>query len=240
MVILSLHLPDLYPTRCCILPVLAETSLTIAVYITRDFTMNMNSVPQISVTALPLPSYLETLISMQLPPITTIVNSNTANPTSYSNNWFTSTSSSDSHGSAGSVRINTGTTSITSITLKVFLRSNGLTYDPNKGPKIVAKEHWAPAEDTGGYVGDGNVLTLSLQTYTISGTVYRDGNGLTDNTVNGTATQYAGGTVQLYVSLVDKNNNVFASTPVSGAGTYSFVNVVSSSNYKVVFLQKPL
>ncbi|MBG9377486.1 hypothetical protein I5907_14675 [Panacibacter sp. DH6] len=109
---------------------------------------------------------------------TKIVNSNTANPTSYSNNWFASTSSSDSHGSAGSVRINTGTSSITSITLKVFLRSNGLTYDPNKGPRIVAKEHWAPAEDTGGHVGDGNVLTLSLQTYTISGTVYRDGNGL--------------------------------------------------------------
>ena len=59
----------------------------------------------------------------------------------------------------------------------------------------------------------------------ISGNVYNDTNGLTDNTVNGTGTN-AGG---LYANLLDANGNVVSSVAVAANGTYSFPVVVKGS-----------
>ncbi len=59
----------------------------------------------------------------------------------------------------------------------------------------------------------------------VSGNVYNDTNGLTDNTVNGTGTN-AGG---LYANLLDANGNVVSSVAVAADGTYSFPVVVKGS-----------
>ncbi len=56
----------------------------------------------------------------------------------------------------------------------------------------------------------------------VSGNVYNDTNGLTDNTVNGTGTN-AGG---LFANLLDANGNVVSSVAVAATGTYSFPVVV--------------
>jgi gliding motility-associated-like protein len=64
----------------------------------------------------------------------------------------------------------------------------------------------------------------------VSGTVYNDVNGLTDNTVNGTGSN-AGG---LNAVLVDvTSGNVTATTAVAANGTYSFASV-TSANYNVL------
>lgn len=56
----------------------------------------------------------------------------------------------------------------------------------------------------------------------ISGTVFNDVNGLTDNTVNGTGTGLPGGT-QLYATLVATSTGLtVASIPVNSNGTFSF------------------
>lgn len=59
----------------------------------------------------------------------------------------------------------------------------------------------------------------------ISGNVYNDLNGLTDNTVNGSGTN-AGG---LNAVLVDASGNVVATVPVNADGTYAFSNVPNAT-----------
>ncbi len=61
--------------------------------------------------------------------------------------------------------------------------------------------------------------------YTVSGNVFNDADGLTDNTVDGTGIGSPGGT-QLYATLVDDSGNVYESVPVNSDGTYSFSDVV--------------
>jgi len=122
---------------------------------------------------------------------------------------------------AGSVMVNTGSTPISSVTFRVYLKGNG-----GSGPG----NSWMPA--AGGRIGDGWMLSASLGLYTISGTVYDDANGLNGtpaNTVDGTGTN-TGGT--LYANLVDANGNVYAVTTVASAGTYSFTAI--PSNYTVI------
>ena len=68
----------------------------------------------------------------------------------------------------------------------------------------------------------------------ISGNVFNDVNGLTDNTVNGTPVngtalpQPGGSPIPLYASLI-QNNNLIATVPVTSSGTYSFPNVANGS-----------
>jgi len=64
----------------------------------------------------------------------------------------------------------------------------------------------------------------------ISGNVFDDANGLTDNTVNGTGTN-AGGA--LYVQLLDGTNTVEETLPVASNGTYSFTGLTPGT-YSVV------
>ncbi len=108
----------------------------------------------------------------------------------------------------GSVRVNG--TNLTSVTLRVYMRAQNTSF---------------PSSFTGPY-GDNWTVSVSLATYNLSGTVYNDANGLTDNTVNGTVTN-AGGS--LYALAVDALGNVQGTTPVSGTGTFSFTNLVKAS-----------
>ena len=64
----------------------------------------------------------------------------------------------------------------------------------------------------------------------ISGTVFLDANGLTDNTVNGTPTNKAG-TTALHAVLIQATK-VVASTPIASDGTYSF-SADFSGNYTI-------
>lgn len=59
----------------------------------------------------------------------------------------------------------------------------------------------------------------------VSGNVFNDADGLTDNLVDGTGTN-AGG---LFANLLDGNNNVVSSVAVVANGTYSFPTVVSGT-----------
>lgn len=79
---------------------------------------------------------------------------------------------------------------------------------------------------------NGNLAAYSIplaDPFTISGTVFADGNGSTDNLINGTGTNVAN---QLYVSLVDAG--VLKSTvTVGAAGLYTLPDVVPGT-YTVV------
>ena len=77
------------------------------------------------------------------------------------------------------------------------------------------------------------VLNFTATTFNLSGNVFDDANGLTDNTVNGpgvNGTSVSG--TPVYVSLVS-NGVVIATVPLTSTGTYSFSNVANGS-YSVV------
>lgn len=61
-----------------------------------------------------------------------------------------------------------------------------------------------------------------IVTSNISGNVFHDTNGLTDNTVNGTGTNVNG---TLFVNLLNGGGLVIATTTVNADGTYSFIGV---------------
>ncbi|MDP1623160.1 MAG: hypothetical protein Q8M08_12565 [Bacteroidales bacterium] len=66
----------------------------------------------------------------------------------------------------------------------------------------------------------------------ISGHVFLDLNGLTDNTVNGIGTNYSG---TLYINQVNKGNGTVSGvTPVNSDGTYKFVNVTTGTQVDLV------
>ncbi|MFY7883216.1 MAG: hypothetical protein ACOVOV_00075, partial [Dolichospermum sp.] len=115
---------------------------------------------------------------------------------------------------SGSVRI--AGTNITTLTFKIFVRGDG------KGSA------WANANIN---AGDVFVMGVSMnKPVTVSGNVYSDNNGLTDNIVNGTGTN-AGGT--LFANLVDANNKVVAASAVASNGSYSF-SAISAGSYNMI------
>lgn len=70
---------------------------------------------------------------------------------------------------------------------------------------------------------------------TVSGNVFHDANGLLGapaNTVDSTSAAAIPATLVAYI--IDKNGNIFASSPVAAAGTYSFANVPAETGYYVV------
>ncbi len=69
-----------------------------------------------------------------------------------------------------------------------------------------------------------------VKNFGISGKVFNDVNGLTDNTVNGTLIS-ALGTAPLYANLY-KGNTFVASTPVT-SGTYAFDNLPGNTSYTI-------
>ncbi|GAA4455543.1 hypothetical protein GCM10023092_19380 [Rurimicrobium arvi] len=76
----------------------------------------------------------------------------------------------------------------------------------------------------------GSVTNCANVTFNISGNLYNDVNGLTDNLVNGTAISTVR-TTAMYANLLDESGYVIASTPISG-GAYTF-NGYPFANYYV-------
>jgi SdrD B-like domain len=123
-------------------------------------------------------------------------------------------------GACGSVLF-TGT-NITTLTFKVYVRG-----DNQSGP-------WSTNGISGtlspAYSGDAFLFggVSVAQPVTVSGTVFKDANGLTDSLINGTGAN-AGG---LFANLVDGNSKVVASTNVTANGTYSFL-AIGTGTYSV-------
>jgi hypothetical protein len=75
---------------------------------------------------------------------------------------------------------------------------------------------------------------VAKTTVTISGTLYNDANGLTDNLVNGTAIGAVSGTA-VYAYLVDTSGKVVNRATINQTnGTYSFTGADVVSNYTVM------
>ncbi|MBO9592238.1 MAG: hypothetical protein J7599_04960 [Niabella sp.] len=121
-------------------------------------------------------------------------------------NYTGATNNSSPSGASGSVLI-TGA-NISSLTFRVAMDGDG------------GGNTWARTDRI---AADGFLMAVSLTTYTISGTVFNDANGMTDNIVNGIGSD-AGG---LYVVVVDANNNVVTSAPVNSDGTYTLPGVMA-------------
>ena len=134
-----------------------------------------------------------------------------ANIYNSSANYTAATNTSSPSGASGSVLI-TGS-NISSLTFRVAMDGDGGGSTWSRTDRIA---------------GDGFLMAVSLATYTVSGTVFNDANGMTDNTVNGTGSN-AGG---LYVVVVDANNNVVTSVPVGSDGTYTLPGV-TAGDYSV-------
>ncbi|MEH2061236.1 MAG: hypothetical protein V7K50_03025 [Nostoc sp.] len=106
-------------------------------------------------------------------------------------------------------------TNIKTLTFKVYLRGDN------------AAGTWSAA---GNYNGDKFLFggVSIAKPVTVSGTVFDDANGLTNNAIGGTGSN-AGG---LFANLVDGNGNVVASTAVAANGTYSFL-AIGAGSYSV-------
>jgi trimeric autotransporter adhesin len=118
---------------------------------------------------------------------------------------------SGSGAASGSVKV--AGTNITTLTFKVYVRGDG------NGTA------WSHANIN---AGDVFVMGVSMnKPVTVSGNVYNDVNGLTDNTVNGTGTNVGGA---LKINLVEANTGrVVATTTVASNGAYSFDGIGDGS-----------
>jgi parallel beta-helix repeat protein len=124
------------------------------------------------------------------------------------NSAATITASCSTGAACGSVKF--PGTNITSLTFKVYVRGDAGT-----------------AEWAGGDVFLFGATSIA-KPVTVSGTVFNDSDGLTDNLIDGTGDN-AGG---LFANLVDTNGKVVASTAVAANGTYSFL-AIGAGQYTV-------
>jgi hypothetical protein len=107
---------------------------------------------------------------------------------------------------------------ITSLTFRVYMRGDG------------NDNEWSGAGD---HQGDVFLLGVSFNApVNLSGNVFNDADGLTDNKVDGTGTGVPGGT-QLYANLINGSGNVLNSIPVNVNGSFSFSNVANLTNYTI-------
>ncbi len=120
----------------------------------------------------------------------------------------------------------------TSGTGGTFSASNG-TYIPAVGATTSTFKYTVAG--TTPCPNDYSVATVNINVCQImvSGTVFNDINGLTDNDVNGIGIGTPSST-PVFVSLVNSAGNVFASTQVNNNGTYQFQNVTTNSTYSMV------
>lgn len=77
----------------------------------------------------------------------------------------------------------------------------------------------------------GTVINCANTAFNLSGNLYYDNNGLTDNLVNGLATDSIG-TKPMNVNLLDEGGYVIATTPITSSGSYTF-STVPFGNYFV-------
>ncbi|WP_153797328.1 beta strand repeat-containing protein [Foetidibacter luteolus] len=104
-----------------------------------------------------------------------------------------------------------------------------LTFDPptGAGTYTITYSQVDAAGQTSSVAG---TVTLTINAITISGTVFNDLNGMSDNTVNGAG--YNGGGSLNAVLINATANTVAAIAAVATNGTYSFTNA-DAGNYKV-------
>ncbi len=103
-----------------------------------------------------------------------------------------------------------------------------LTVDPSDGSITVTFTY--SVTDAAGRESSPATVTMPFTAIDLAGNVYADANGLTDGTVNGTATN-AGDT--LYANLVS-GGNVAQVVAVAGDGSYTFGTVAPNTSYSVV------
>lgn len=117
----------------------------------------------------------------------------------------------------GTVKINGN--KIQTVTFKLYLRGDGGAGD------------WGTVTH---HPGDQWLFGFSVpETFTLSGNVYNDPNGLGDNTVNGTGTSEVEG-VQLYANVIEpETEKVIGSTAVKADGTYSFNGIPKGAAVRV-------
>ena len=127
------------------------------------------------------------------------------------------TASCAANAACGTVRINGN--NIHSVTFKVYVRGDN------------GAANWG---STASHAGDQWLLGFSIpQTFTISGNIFNDTNGLNDNTVNGNGVNSASGT-QLYANMVEPvSGKIIGSTPINAGGTYSFNGVPNGTSVRI-------
>ncbi len=165
----------------------------------------------------------------------------------YANNF----SGTDIDGTISNIRIMSMPTNATSITVDgvkytsipgagVSITTNAtgqplfsILIDPVDGAVTSVLSYYVVDNESMVSAAAGSV-TIPFTGLVLSGTVYNDGNGLADNTVNGVGTNVGGA---LYMNLVNTLNQVVASVPIAANGTYSFTEANGlniNSTYKLI------
>lgn len=109
-------------------------------------------------------------------------------------------------------------TNITSLVFRVYMRGDG------------DESTWGSSNM---HAGDVWLMGISMNApVNISGNVYDDADGLTNNKVDGTGNGKPSST-QMYANLLDTAGKVLGTTAVAANGSYSFNNVGSNTTYKV-------
>jgi CshA-type fibril repeat protein len=113
--------------------------------------------------------------------------------------------------------------------------SGNVTFTPQSGflgnPTPIS---YTVKNSTGAVSNPASISANYLPLATISGNVFVDGNGLSDETVNGVSYSSQG----LYALLVSVDGKILASQEISTSGTYTFANVLHGS-YNVQLNNKP-
>jgi hypothetical protein len=117
----------------------------------------------------------------------------------------------------GTVRLNGS--NISAVKFKIYVRGD------------TSRVNWSA---TSVHAGDQWLLGVSLpQTFTVSGNVFNDANGMNDNIVNGTGIGAAGAT-KLYANLVEPaSGKIVGSVPVNASGTFNFDGVPAGANVRL-------
>ncbi|MDP2101322.1 MAG: SdrD B-like domain-containing protein [Methylotenera sp.] len=108
----------------------------------------------------------------------------------------------------------------------------GMLLDPVDG-LITASIPYVAIDAAGKVSAAAGAVNLPFAGVSVSGSVYNDTNGLTDNLVNdGTGTNAGSGTLTAY--LIDGSNTIVASSLIAVNGAYSMGNVPAGSGYRIL------
>ncbi|QKZ14255.1 beta strand repeat-containing protein [Spirosoma sp. KUDC1026] len=117
-------------------------------------------------------------------------------------------------------------TAVTVTTIITSFTSTLVTLDPNDGA-ITASFAYTIYDNALVSAPSATTVNVPFTTLSISGTIFDDANGLTDNVISGTATNAGGG---LYVLVSNAaNNTVVTSTLVPATGVYSLTGLYPAS-----------
>ncbi|RYY39690.1 MAG: hypothetical protein EOO08_10345 [Chitinophagaceae bacterium] len=109
-----------------------------------------------------------------------------------------------------------------------LLDANAYQVDPINGAVTVVTTYTV-IDNAGRESATSATASQPFSTLTITGTLFDDYNGITDNLLNGTTTRGGG----LYVNAVDAGNSVVASAQVASDGSYS-LNGLGAGTYSLV------